>query len=340
MRPRAPRALALAFACILGRVGASGLGVETSLELQGFYSFPNHEAVDSAGFAPVEYGELKSPCQGGREVGSSWGGAGAKLILSRKLILPALAGSGPLTKGNNLSLSLTGELTPISADLGLEASITPVAFLSLALGASGGTGWDLGFTGLGLSHRESGGMVGREPGGLVYRAWCRGTLQMDLAAILPGEWNHVVAQASPSIEYRAYDRAGSGTAWIWEADEGMNFNGWTLYGDYFLGYRMPIALSLAGILVQSKSWIGSVREMAPSDGSKALSWGSDFTYLTFGPVFGFSIDERSSLTLLPQFRTGIDWSDSTTGSPDFECRSYEGAYLYFYRIAFDYSLKL
>jgi hypothetical protein len=337
---RFPRGLACVCACLLARAYASALGVESSLEIQGFYSFPNHEAVDAAGFAPIEYGELASASASGRAVGSSWGGAGAKLILARKMTVPALTGAGALTKGNNLSFTLSGELTPISFCAGLEASLTPIAFLKFSAGASGGTGWDIGFTGLGIVDPDSGNIERQDFGGVVYRAWGKATLQMDLAALLPGEWNHLVAQASSSIEYRAYTGAGAGTAWVWEADEGMNFNGWSLCGEYLIGYQMPIAFSLMGIIVQTESWLGSVREMAPSDGSKASRWGSDFTYVTFGPVFGFALNERSGLAILPQFKTGIDWTDATTCIKDFENRVFESPYLYFYRVAFDYSLKL
>jgi hypothetical protein len=337
-----PLALACACAFLLASASASALEVETILEIQGFYSFPNHEAVDAEGFAPIDYGGLQGASESGRDLGPSWGGAGAKVILARKLTFPALAGAGALTRDNNLSLTLSGELTPISFCIDFEASLTPVAFLKLSAGASGGTGWDIGFTGpgLGLVDPDSGNIEKQDFGGLVYRAWGKGTLQMDLAAILPGEWNHLVAQASPSLEYRAYTRAGAGRPWIWEADEGMNFNGWSLCGEYFIGYQMPIAFSLTGILVQTRSWLGYVREMAPSDGSKASCWGSDFTYITFGPVFGFALNARSGLTILPQFKTGIDWTDSTTLIKDFEKRVFSGPYLYFYRVAFDYSLKL
>jgi hypothetical protein len=69
-------------------------------------------------------------------------------------------------------------------------------------------------------------------------------------------------------------------------------------------------------------------------------WGSDFTYLTFGPLFDFILGEKSSVAIVPQFKTGIAWTGDTAMANYFEDRVFKGAYLYFYRVAFDYSLKL
>jgi hypothetical protein len=329
----------LAFlACALA--GASWAGAqtaETSLDIQGYYGFPNHAAVDSRLVAPIDYGVLPGASKAERDVGSSWGSAGIKAILARKLTSPALVGPGALTRGNNVGLELSLELSPLSLVADVEATVTPVAFLVLGLGASGGTGWDIGFKGLAALDPDTGEAEGSGFGGLVYRAWGRATLQFDLAALLPGAWNHVVLLASPKLEYRAYAGAGDDEAWIWEADDGMNLNGWKLKGSYFLGYRMPLALDMAGILLETEGYLGTAASRSPMASS---GWGSDFVFYTIGLVLDFRLGRSSSLAILPQFKTGIDWSDATTMALRFEDRSYEGPYLYFYRVAFDYSLKI
>ena len=318
---------------------AEGARAETTLEIQADYGFPNHEAVDASGFAPIVYGVSAGASAGERSVGSAIGSPEAKAMLARSLVFPVLAGEGPLTRGNNLALDFSGEISPVSLNANFKATLTPIAFLKLAAGLGVGTGWDIGFVGLGINDPVSG-IEARNFDGVVYRAWAGGTFQFDLAAVAPGEWNHVVVLASPRVEYKAYSQASADQAWIWEADKGMNFNGLKLYGNYLIGYQMPIALDLAGILLQTEGYLGSVRDRAPSDGSKALKWGSDFTYLVFGPLLDFKLGAGGSLAVLPQFKTGIKWTDSTTRAPYFEKRDYEGSYLYFYRLAFDYSLKL
>jgi hypothetical protein len=237
---------ALALACLSAL--SFGARAETSLDIQGYYSFPNHEGVDSNDFAPVAYGTLGGgPAR--REVGSSWGGAAAKLVLASRSSAPFLAGEDSLTKGNNIGLKLSGELTPVSVGAYVEATLTPIAFLQFSAGGGGGTGWGIGFPALGVVDAATGNIVQEDFGGLVYRAWCTGTFQFDLAALFPGDWHHVVVLASPSLEYLAYTGAGAHTAWTWEADDAMDFNGLKLLGSYFLGYRMPLAFDLTGILL-------------------------------------------------------------------------------------------
>jgi hypothetical protein len=334
------------FACaaaILAALAAAGFAEgarsETSLEIQADYGFPNHEAVDASGLVPIAYGVSAGAGAGQRDVGSAIGYPEAKAMLSRSFAFPLLAGEGALTRGNNLALDFSGELSPVSLNANFKATLTPIAFLKLAAGLGVGTGWDIGFVGLGINDPVSG-IEARSFDGIVYRAWASGTFQFDLAAVAPGDWNHVVVLASPRVEYKAYSKASADQAWIWEADKGMNFNGLKLTGNYLLGYQMPIALDLAGILLQTEGWLGSVRDRAPSDGSRPLKWGSDFTYLVFGPLLDFNLGAGGSLAVLPQFKTGIKWTDSTARLSYFEDRDYEGSYFYFYRIAFDYTLKL
>jgi hypothetical protein len=117
----------------------------------------------------------------------------------------------------------------------------------------------------------------------------------------------------------------------------MNIDGFKLTGSYVLGYQMPIVLDLAALLLQTESYIGSV---AASSTMASGGWGSDYTYLTFGPLFDFKLSAKSTLAILPQFKTGIKWTDSTTRALYFENRAYSDSYVYFYRVAFDYNLKL
>jgi hypothetical protein len=307
----------------------------TSIEVQGDYQFPNHEAIDTSGFAPIVYGVSGGTDSQPREVGSSWGAGELKGIIDRSLVFPFLTGGSALTKGNNLALDFSGELSPVSVNANFKATLTPVAFLKFEAGAGIGTGWDVGFIGLAIN--DNGNIEPQNFGGFVYRAWVAGTFQFDLAAVMPGEWNHVILLASQKIQYQAYSNSGPDEAWLWEADQGMNFNGFKLTGNYLIGYQMPIALDLVGFLLQPEGWLGSVREKSTMASN---GWGSDFTYLTFGPIFNFKIDGKSSIAILPQFKTGIKWTGLTAGNLYFVNRQYEDSYMYFYRLAFDYCHKL
>jgi hypothetical protein len=336
--------IALALICsaaFVSFVFADGDQGGTTLEVEGYYEFPNQEALGTSSYlVPITYG-VSAGAPGERDIGYSWGSVDIKAILDRKLVFPAFAGDGPLTKDNNLALDFSGELSPVSLNANFKATLTPIAFFQLAAGGGVGTGWTVGigglgsFTGMGINDRGT--IEDQNFGGLIYRAWVQGTLQFDLAAVLPGEWHHVVLVASPMVEYAAYTGAGANTPWIWEDDNAMDFNGWQLYGNYFVGYQMPLALDTVGFLFETQGWLGSVRDSSPGSSG---GWGSDFVQYTFGPAFDFKISGNSNITILPQFQNGIKWSDGTTRALYFENRVYAGTYLYFYRIAFDYSLKL
>ena len=314
---------------------AEGASSQTGIELEGDYQFPYHEGVDANGLVPIVYGLATDPLLGLRQAGSTWGGGDLKGIIDRKLTYPFLAGSGDLTKDNNLTLDFSGEVSPVSLNANFQATLTPVAFLKFDAGGGIGTGWDIGFVGMGIN--DHGTIEPQNFGGLIYRAWVEGIFQFDLAAVLPGKWNHLVVLASDKAEYQAYTGADATIPWIWEADDAMDFNGWQLYGNYFLGYQMPLSLDTVGFLLQTQGWLGSVRDM--STGASG-GWGSDFTYLTFGPLFDFKINDKSTIAILPQFKTGMQWTAATQWQLYFEDRIYSGTYLYFYRVAFDYNLKL
>jgi hypothetical protein len=204
-------------------------------------------------------------------------------------------------------------------------------------GGAIGSAWDVPGLATGLGINRAGTIEVQNFGGLVWRTWASGTFQFDLAALMPGDWNHVVVLASPKVEYRAYTGARADEAWLWEADDGMDYNGWKLSGSYVLAYQMPIALNMAGILFETEEWLGDVRSMSAK---AAGGWGSDVGRYTFNLLFSFKINEKMSLAILPSIKNNIKWTDATTRNKDFRNRVYEGEYWYFNRIAFDYTLKL
>ena len=327
--------------------GAPGIERSTSLSIDGAYYLPDHEGygVTNGGFAPITYSPLAAPPgytltppDEGRSLGSSWGPAEIQVKLRHTIKVPFLTGSGPLTAGNHAAFSITGALTPVSARLELGATLTPVAFLNLYAGTMIGTGWNIGlFDGLGLNADGTGIPDPRSFPGIVITPWAGGTFQFDLAALIPGDWNHVVTVLSPRLRYSWFSGAQRGQAWMWEADEGENFNGWKLLGSYFLGYRMPLVLDTVGLLLEAERHLGYAAGLSRMAGG---GWGSDFTYLTLGSVTNFALGERSSLAVLLQFQRERLYSEDSIFDAYYQTREYAGAYWDFYRVAFSYTLKL
>ncbi len=324
--------------------GNSNITESFSLGFQGGYLFGNQAGYGiNGGFAPVSYsvvtGLSHRSDDPGRSLGTTWGGAQAKALLSYSVKQPFMVGEGPLFSSNSLEYLVKWDLSPVSTNLAASVTLSPLALLKLSVGGSIGTGWYFLFNGLG---RNLSGLnytaPQREPlSGVVYSLWVSSTLQFDFGAVFPGKWNHVVMAFIPKVGYRAFSKAGADTPWQYEADSGENFNGLKLYTTGFLGYRMPLIVDTVGFLVETEQYIDSNSERSPMGEG---GWGSDFVFVTFGPLVNVKLDNSSNLTILLQFKNGRDYTDDTIGNRFFEYRSYQYTYYYLYRLAFNYSLKL
>jgi len=76
--------------------------------------------------------------------------------------------------------------------------------------------------------------------------WAGVTLQFDLAAFFPGDWNHVVMQFYNRIEYLAYSKAKGDDLWYYLGDDGINMNAVRHKFELFAGYAMPVFVDLIG----------------------------------------------------------------------------------------------
>jgi hypothetical protein len=318
----------------------------TSFSVEGAYYLPDNKGygVSDGGFAPITY--TPQPLPGsfsaigndeGRDLGSTWGPAEIQFLLTHRIRVPFLVGSGALTSGNNATFSFTGALTPVSARLEARANFTPIAFFDFFAGAMIGTGWDIGlFNGMGLIE-DTGNDESASFGGVVTESWIGGTFQFDLAAVVPGDWTHLVTLISPKLQYAWFSRADKEEAWMWEADKGENFNGLMFYGTYFLGYQMPLALDTIGVLMETEQNLGYVKDL---DATEGTDWGSEYVQITISPVFSFTLSDSSSLAVLFQFRRERRYDDTSVFYNYFRNRDQVGTYWDFYRIAFSYGLKL
>lgn len=260
----------------------------------------------------------------------------AKLI--ETVTIPFLAGGGSLTSGNNVQLKAAAELSPVSVNGTLEARLTPIAFLQFVAGGSVGSGWNIPIANglrynreLNARDRE---LVGGPLSGVVWSAKGGGLFQFDLAAISPGDWHHVVFQTYHAAQYRALTSASPEESWLYEADSGENRNGWSYYGNYFLGYQMPIVLNTAGILVEEDLYL------FPTP-SRDL-WGDDIPRWTFGPMLNFAVTKNFSAAILAQCRTVRNFTAQTEGYGFYQARRLDDDELRveFYRAALNVTVKL
>jgi hypothetical protein len=229
----------------------------TSFNIEGAYYLDDNKGfgVINGGFAPISYsheeppGPLPPPDEG-RDLGSGWGAAQPQVLLNHRIRVPFMTGNSSLAADNNILYKITGALPPVSARLELDTTFTPIAFFNINAGTMLGTGWDIRiFNGMGLNADGTGIPESASFQGVVITPWVGATLQFDLGALVPGAWTHIVALANQKIMYSWFSGADRGEDWMFEADIGENFNGFKLYGRYFLGYQMPPVLDIAGVLI-------------------------------------------------------------------------------------------
>ncbi|MDR0321454.1 MAG: hypothetical protein LBI28_08105 [Treponema sp.] len=258
-----------------------------------------------------------------------------KLSFTQSFIFPFLQGDNPLTSGNNIRLALTGEISPISLNALFETVWTPVAFFEFSAGGRIGTGWNIELFGsevygIGINQPASGGWEnnGSAFDGILWKAQVGGTIQFDLAAIYPGDWNHIVARSYHEINYKGYSRAKEHEAWYYENDSGENCNGFNYYGNFLIGYQMPIFLSLVGLLAEM--------ELRLYDTPNRELWGDDLIRWCFSAILSFTITEQFGITLITQFITCRNFEQSNWKDLYYRDRTVDTSnpvHLEFYRVA-------
>jgi len=239
----------------------------------------------------------------------------AKLAFNQRFVFPFLQGGSPLTEGNNLRFDLTAEITPISINGILKTTLTPIAFIELCAGVRLGAGWPLNLfggdiygTGISSGNNTDGKLQyeGSVFDALLWKGFAGGTFQFDLAAVLPGDWNHVVFLTYHEINYHGNTKAKSSQSWYYESGSGENMNGFNYYGNFLIGYQMPIFINLFAFLIEMDLYL--------YDTPGRSEWGDDLIRWTFAAALGFQITPRFSITVLTQMRsmrnyTNDNWED-------------------------------
>ena len=240
----------------------------------------------------------------------------AKLIVAQGFTLPCLQGENPLIKDNNIKFGMNVELTPISMNFLGNAVLTPVAFFELSAGGMLGTGWIINLfgselRGIGLNRPDKNrhtSVDGSSFDGFYGKGHAGGALQFDLAALIPGEWNHVVFRSYHEIGYKMYSRAEKGDSWFFEGDFGENQNGLNYYGSYLAGYRMPIFLDTVAVFAEIEKYL--------YDTPGGDKWGDSLGRWTLSLMLNCTFSKKFSAALAAQFRTLRNYTNYTYGDKD------------------------
>ena len=239
---------------------------------------------------------------------------------------PFLVGKGLLY---NNSIKFTGgiELSPISVKLTTEAIFTPIAFLQLISGVSAGTGWDNNVaTGLAintpkdsLAMTDNSGDYGQnisDTTGVLWKYKGGLALQFDLAAVMPGKWNHIVFRSYHELNYQMLTGVSDNVSWVWAyqntTNPGQSQNGWNYYNSNFIGYKMPVWLDMIGIFSE---------EFLPLyQNPSGTNFGRNLPGWDFGPLAEAKISSNFTLTTLFEGQTQLQYINNTGGRGFYQYR--------------------
>lgn len=244
-----------------------------------------------------------------------------------------------LVSGNNVKIKAALELSPVSVCPSVSVSFTPIAFLVFSVGSKIGSGWTfapMNVNGMASYDFSTHSYKALSPFSSLYHSvWFEGLFQFDLAAIKPGEWNHVVFVASCKPFYEGISEGGeNGTPWLWQGS-GENVNAWQYYSNIILAYQMPLIVQTVGVQTELESFY-QTDSFAP----QYASWNPTFTTVSINPLVNLQFSKNHNLIIQLGFSSRRSFtSDSSSADNDLQ-KNFEGREWYFKRLALSYSFLL
>lgn len=314
-----------------------------------------HGGLGAGGFAPVNYNRItykdlqsRYPAvQKGRNDLGSQSAIELKAYYTFQIHIPAMQKNNMLMRDNHVNINVVANMSPVTAETGIYFELTPLAFLVFEFGSKVGTGWDfplLGINGLAINqpsfaYSEKDKMQ-KGTAGVISISKAQATLQFDIAAVVPGDWNHFVFAIVQNVEYQYFSAAKNHQFWIWEADKGENQNGFVWYQTFLIGYQMPKVpvLDTIAFTIETEQRVTGKNTSKMKDGG----WGSDFLQTRFGPLIKLDFNKHHSLIVLAQFITKPRFTEQSMGHRYFANRQINKnntSFVQFDRIALAYRMS-
>lgn len=263
---------------------------------------------------------------------------GLQETLGAKFIIPTPFGESFLFRDNNVSLGANLIVSPVTMMPAFSVSFTPIAFLNLSAGAAIGTGWSLfggTFEGF-LGHDGKGEYKQFE----AFRTWlCQfwgnATLMFDVAAVCPGEWNHIVALAS--FDFRYWGVVGEhGDIAVFKWQNTANLAQGTRFDiNLLLGYQMPIKLSMVGINLE---WSGYFKG-DEAFGKEYEDFNGNFVQMDINPLAQIAFTKKDTLTVMLNFSSRRSFEESHEKEGEEVFLNYAGREWFFNMVAFRWTHK-
>ena len=264
----------------------------------------------------------------------------AKLSLTQSFIIPFLTGESVLTQDNRIKTDITAEISPISVNLLVNAAWTPIAFFELSAGALMGSGWNINLLGgdiygIGIHRRAPDGkgeIQGSPFEGLFWGVKAGAALQFDLGAVIPGAWNHLVARTYHELNAKGFSAASDRETWVFENETFENRDGLSYYGNFLIGYRMPLFFNFAALMAELYLYC--------YDTPGRSAWGDDIPRWTFSLLGNFEVTPWLGAALIVQCRTMRNYQDETLFYQDRVLDKENPLRLEFYRVAVILTFRL
>ena len=242
--------------------------------------------------------------------------------------LPFLKGNDELTADNHLAFKLGLELSPITVAPVASVTFSPIAFLEFAVGGTAGSGWnafDL-FQGMAAYNATEPEYKDMTPFAHWYLyGWGSACLMFDLAALWEGDWHHVVATATYKAGYQKLTGTDS-DVWLWQASDGLASD-WVYEQEYFVGYQMPLKLSMIGVGTTLSGHYES------SDfGDYSSNYKGDFMTIDIWPMAEITLDKKDKLYVLFDFQSRRSFREKYKGEEYEPLMTYSGREWIFYTL--------
>lgn len=265
-----------------------------------------------------------------------YSGLEARVVGKYSYVIPTPFGDNPLVKGNNLNLACAMEVTPVSVAPTLSLSFTPIAFLNFTASAKVGTGWEfIGIQGMGtFDSNETGFVSSKAFSHFFYEYKFSSLFQFDLAAVMPGDWNHVVTLATYDVIYSGLTGVRE-KPYIWQAS-GDKFTGLSYYSNIIVGYQMPLVLQTVGVQFEFQGNYSQLEYDAAF-----ADWNPTFMKVSINPICILKFNEKHALTIQFGFssRRGYSSAQLENEKTQFSLHNNSREW-YFNRVALSYAVNL
>jgi hypothetical protein len=262
----------------------------------------------------------------------AYSGLEARTTAKAIYTIPCPFSASPLFSANTLKFEGDLELTPVSVAPGVKITFTPIAFLQFSVGSTIGSAWDfIGIQGLAVYNETADEYESVDSfSEFYYNNWIQGMFQFDLAAILPGDWNHFVTMDTYKINFEG-TTANCNGAWKYQGTgEYFTLPNW--YTSLVLGYQTP-AIPILNTIAINTEFSGYFNTDSIDDYYD--DWDPSFVKISISPLTVFNLSKNDTLLVLVDFSSRRCFtSTASDDDTDFTLTSISSAReWYFKRVA-------